>query len=346
LLEEARRIPGVETASLSTRLPLEGGSNYYVQVRGRPTQRMSGPLVESHAVTPEYFRAMGIPLRKGRIPAAADVQHAMELDTRRFEAYEKGIRLSPEQRNAMIYATVINETMARMFWPNEDPIGKMFAGGGGDENGPWKEVVGVVGDVRQRGLTQKPQPEAYDALWTGRGFILVLHTRVAPASVTPEVRRVLARLDSTLALYRPRTMEDVVDDNSRGQRFLSSLVTSFAALAALLAAIGIYGVLSYMVTQRTREIGIRMSLGATRWRVLGDVMREGMVLALAGFAVGVAGALAAGRVMESLLHEVKPRDPGIFVMTAALLAAVTLLACFVPARRASKLDPTLALRFE
>jgi putative ABC transport system permease protein len=346
LLEEARQIPGVNTASLSDRLPLEGGSNYYVQVRGRVTQPMSGPLVETHRVTPEYFRTMGIPLLQGRLQTAADAQRAMEMDALRREAFEKGTRLPPEQRNGMIYPTVINATMARMFWPNEDPVGRMFAGGGGDQNGPWRQVVGVVGDVRQRGLTVKTQPEAYDALYAPRYIYLTLHTSVAPAGIAPAVRKALGRIDPAVALFRERTMEDVVDDNSRGQRFLSSLVGSFAGLAALLAAVGIYGVLSYAVTQRTREIGIRMSLGASRGRVLGDVLRQGMLLAMAGFAVGIAGAFAAGRVMASLLHEVQPRDPAIFATTAALLAAVTLLACYIPARRAARLDPINALRYE
>jgi predicted permease len=307
---------------------------------------MSGPLVETHDVTPEYFRAMGIPLLKGRVFTPADAQHAMEMDTRRREAWEKGTRLPAEQRNMMVYATVINQTMARVFWPNEDPLGQMFAGGGGDQSGPWRQVIGVVGDVRQRGLTQKAQPEAYDPLYAPRRLFLALHTSVPPSSVTPAVRRALARIDSSLALYRARTMDDLVDDNSQGQRFLSSLVGSFAGLAALLAALGIYGVLSYAVTQRTREIGIRMSLGASRARVLGEVLREGMVLASAGFALGIAGAFAAGRLMESLLHELKPRDPAIFAATAALLAVVTLLACYIPARRAARLDPMRALRYE
>jgi len=348
LLAEAWRIPGVVTASLTSTLPLEGGSNYYVQVRGKVSEKMSGPLVESHSVTPEYFKAMGIPLRKGRLPSPADVQRAFEFDMRRDEAYEKtGKDVAPEARRQMVYATVINETMARMFWPGEDPIGRMFTGGGGDdENGPWKEVVGVVGDVRQWGLTQKPQPEAYDSMTGNRFFYLTLNTSMTPESVTPGVRAALKRLDSGLALHRPRTIEDVVDDNSKGQRFLSSLVGVFAGLAALLAGIGIYGVLAYAVTQRTREIGIRMSLGAGRGRVLADVLREGMLLAAGGFAVGIAGSLAAGNVMASLLHEVQPRDPHIFAATAALLGAVALLACYIPARRASKLEPMRALRYE
>jgi predicted lysophospholipase L1 biosynthesis ABC-type transport system permease subunit len=246
----------------------------------------------------------------------------------------------------MVYAVVINETMARYFWPDKDPIGRMFSGGGGDENGPWRQVVGVVGDVRQHGLTEKPHPEAYDSLYAPRRVYLTLHTLVPPSAVSSAARRVLAGIDPSLALYRERTMEDVVDDNSRGQRFLSSLVGAFAALAALLAAIGIYGVLAYAVTQRTREIGIRMSLGASRARVLGDVLRQGMLLALAGFALGLAGAFAAGRAMASLLHEVDPRDPAVFAGTAVFLFLVALLACYIPARRASRLEPMRSLRCE
>ncbi|MBZ5586272.1 MAG: ABC transporter permease, partial [Acidobacteriia bacterium] len=344
LLEEARRIPGVDAASLSNRMPLEGGSNYYATVRGRVTENMSGPLVENHGVTPDYFRAMGIPLLKGRGFTPEDLQHSMELDARRREAYEKGVRYGPDETNAMIYPAVINAAMVRAFWPNENPVGQMFSPG--SNNGPWRQVIGVVADVRQRGLTQKPQPEAYDPLYGSPSLFLVLHTSVAPSSLTSAVRRAVCRIDSSLPLFRVRTIEDVVDDNSRGQRFLSALVGSFAALAALLAAIGIYGVLSYVVTQRTREIGIRISLGASRGRVLAGVLRDGMSLAAIGFAVGIAGAFAAGRIIASLLHEVKPRDPAIFIGTAALLAAVTLLACYIPARRAARLDPMKSLRYE
>jgi ABC-type antimicrobial peptide transport system permease subunit len=164
--------------------------------------------------------------------------------------------------------------------------------------------------------------------------------------VTAEVRRALGQIDSTLPLYSVRSMDEVVGEQAEGQQFLSLLVGSFAALAALLAAIGIYGVLSYAVRQRTREIGIRMSLGASRGRVLGEVLREGMQLAGLGLAVGIAGAFAAGRVLASLLSEVKSGDPVIFVATAGLLAAVALVACYLPARRAAKLDPMTALRYE
>ncbi|MFB3776189.1 MAG: ABC transporter permease [Bryobacteraceae bacterium] len=346
LLEEARMIPGVESASLSDRLPLEGGSNYYVQVRGRPTERFSGPLVESHSVSPDYFRTMDIPVLKGRVLNSADLQLSMELDARRWQAYEANIRLPDAETNQMIYACVINEAMARDFWPDQDPLGQMFSGGGGGSSGPWRRVVGVVANVRQRGLTQPPQPEAYDALYGSPRLFLILHTSVPPEAVTSAARAAVARIDSGVPLFRVRTMDDVVADSARGPRFLSALVGSFAGLGALLAAIGIYGLLSYVVTQRTREIGIRMSLGASRARVLAGIVREGMLLALAGLVLGIGGAFAAGRVMESLLHEVKSRDPAVYAATAALLTLVTLLACCIPARRASRLDPVRALRHE
>jgi ABC-type antimicrobial peptide transport system permease subunit len=234
--------------------------------------------------------------------------------------------------------------MARFFWPNHDPLGKMFSPG--RNNGPWKQVIGVVNDVRQWGLTQKAIPEAYDPFDGGSRQFLVLHTSLPVSSVTAEVRRVLGQIDSSLPLYSVRSMDEVAAGQAQGQQFLSLLVGTFAGLAALLAAIGIYGVVSYLVTQRTREIGIRMSLGAGRARVLGEVIRNGMRLALLGLVAGIAGSFAVGRILASLLHEVKPGDPIIFIATAGLLAAVALIACYLPARRAARLDPMIALRYE
>jgi putative ABC transport system permease protein len=343
LLEQSRRIGGVDSAAFGDHLPLEGGSNYYIKLRGQ-TGEMSNQLVERHSVSPEYFRALGVRLLQGRVFTPADIESALALDIRFRQLYEGDTRPPADLTNKIVSPCVINESMARFFWPDQSPLGKMFSQG--SDNGPWKQVVGVVSDVRQWSLTQKTVPEAYDPFDGGSRQFLVLHTSAPPSSVTAQVRRVLAQIDPALPLYSVRTMDEVVAGQAQGQQFLSLLVGSFAGLAALLAAIGIYGVLSYLVTQRTREIGIRMSLGASRGRVLGEVLREGMRLALLGLAAGTAGAFAVGRVLASLLHEVKPGDPVIFLATAGLLAAVALIACYLPARRAARLDPMTALRYE
>jgi predicted permease len=347
LLDRARQIPGVDATALSDRMPLEGGSNYYITVRGRVARAMSGDLVESHGVSPDYFRAMGIRLLKGRLFTPADVARVLETDARArplYDFYRKGIRPPAAQTNAIVYPVVINEAMLRAFWPNEDPVGQMFSQGSPD--GPWRQVIGVVSDVRQWGLTHKPVPGAHDVFTSSSRFFLVLHATVPPSSLTAEVRRRLRGLDAALPLFSVRTMDDVIADNSENQRFLSLLIGSFAAIAALLAAIGIYGVLSYAVTQRTREIGIRMALGASRGRVLGEVLGHGGRLAGIGFAAGIAGAIAAGRVQASLLHEVKPGDPAVLAGTTILVLAVALVACYLPARRAARLDPMRALPYD
>ena len=250
----------------------------------------------------------------------------------------------PEVTEDMIYPCVINASMAKFFWPNESPVGKMFSQG--SDHGPWRQVIGVVGDVPEWNLTAKTIPEAYDPFTARSRLFLVVHTALPVSGVTAQARSALAKVDNTLPLYNVRTIDEVVAGQAQGQQFLSALVGSFAALAALLAAIGIYGVLSYLVTQRTREIGIRMSLGASRYRVLGGMLREGMTLALAGVILGAAGAAASGKILASLLPEVKPGDPLVYAVTALLLAAVALVACYVPAWRAARLDPMKALRYE
>ena len=344
LLEKVQHIPGVESAAFSTRMPLEGGSNGYISLRGQPFKPMSGPLVENHAVSPDYFKAMGIPVLKGRVFNQEDVNNALELDKRIDAINKAGGKLSPEEKNAITIPTVVNQAMVRQFWPTEDPIGKMFTRG--DKDGPWYQVIGVTGDVKQWGITHASVPEAYDAFDGSQYLYVIVHTSTPSLDVTSEVRQALAQVDPGLPLFGVRTMDQVTAEHASGEQFLALLVGLFSGLALVLAAVGIYGVLSYLVTQRTREIGIRMSLGASRANVLTLVLRHGMRLAGLGFALGLVGALAAGRLLSGLLHEVHPSDPATIVLTAFSLAAVAMAACYVPARRAARVDPMIALRHE
>jgi putative ABC transport system permease protein len=347
LLEKLRHAPGVESVAISNRMPLEGGSNGYIALRGVPTPPMSGPLVESHAVTPGYLKVMGIPLIQGRDFNEQDVQTELNNDIRLLDASKTSTKLSDDVLNGMVYPVLVNQTMAKSFWKDQNPIGKMFlSGGGSHQRGPWKQVVGVVGDVKQWGLFQPPQPEAYDVDDGDLGFFVVAHASAAGLDLTSEVRHALGEIDSSVPLYQVRTMDEVISENASGQEFLTALVGLFSGLALLLAAIGIYGVLSYLVTQRTREIGIRMSLGAQHSDVVGLVLGRGMRLAAIGFAVGLVAAVAAGRLLTGLLHEVRPTDPVTIAATLAALAAVALLACYLPARRAARVEPVIALRHE
>jgi predicted permease len=343
LLVKLRNIPGIDHVALSDHLPMEGGNNSYVTLRGEPSAAMSGPLVENHAISPGYFRAMGISLIAGRDFTNEDVIAALALDKRQHEASEKHIELPADETNAMVYPVVINQAMAKYFWPNQNPLGRMFSFS--EKNGPWRQVVGVVADVKQY-LTLPTSPEAYEVL-DGRAWLMIVaHTPSATYGVAQEVRRALAEVDAGLPLFQVRTMNEVVAEQAGEQRFLAELLAVFAALAVVLAAVGIYGVLSYLVSQRSREIGIRMSLGATPAGVLAMTLKQGMRLAVIGFGLGLLGAFAAARIVASVLHEVRPHDPVILVLAPVILAVVVVAACYLPAQRASKVDPMEALRQE
>ncbi len=341
LLQRVRGLPGVLTAAMTDHLPLNGGTNGTITLYGKPTNTdNSSEWVEVHGITPGYFETMGIPLIAGRKLTEEDTDRALALDTALSQ------HSTPSETRNAIYPADIDRAMARMFWPGQNPIGQRFSYGG--DAGPWMEVVGVVGDTRQWGLSVPPRPEEYQPFDGNSygGTILVLHTALPPQSLVAGVRQQVAALDPDLPLFAIRTMELLVAEHTASARTESLLVGLFGGIAALLAAVGIYGVMAYLVAQRTHEIGIRMALGAHRGDVLRLVVGRGLKLTLIGVAIGNACALGLTRFLASLLYEVKPTDQVTFITVSLILTTVALLACYLPARRATKVDPMMALRYE
>ena len=325
LQERLQALPGVESVSFTSKLPLEGGSNGVIVVEGQapPKDMWSSPLVEWSTVMPGYFHTARIPLLRGRDFSA----HDNNQDAPRV--------------------AIINRTMAEKFWPHRDPIGKHFAHN--DPHPKWITVVGVVGDVLQYGLDQTAAaPEAYFPEYQDQNSYLAVLVRTSgkPLDELPAVRRAVHELDSQLPVANPRELEEVVSGSSSQQRFMALLLGLFAGLALVLAAVGIYGVIAYSVAQRTHELGIRIALGAARLDLLRMVLGEGLRMALAGVVVGLAGAWGLTRFIASLLYGVRPSDPLTFAAVPLVLIAVALLACYIPARRATKVDPMVALRYE
>jgi len=324
LVERVQTLPGVESAAVANYLPLSGhwGSVGFT-IEGRPALAAGDYLVANVCtVNPSYFGAMKIPVIDGRGFSAADRLKARPVVT-------------------------INRTMARRFWPNENPIGKRLNLGTA-ETPEFCEIIGVVGDVKHFGPDAESRPQIYishlqsPAKWMS----LIVRTARNPLSLVAEARAQLRAIDPAQPVYDIQTLDTLVSQSIAPRRFAMLLLATFAMVALLLGAIGIYGVISYGVSKRTHEIGIRMALGARRHDVLGLVVRRGMKLALIGVGAGLAGALAASRVLQSLLFEVQPFDPLVFLLVTLTLTAVALLACWLPARRASKVDPMEALRHE
>ena len=327
LVQRVGSIAGVRSAAVTTNLPLyRQGNSITVRIEGRPEPPPGQEqVVVTRIISPGYFETMTIPLLSGRNLNDQDIATS---------------------RNA---SAVISETMARRFWPNEDPIGKRFAAGRVTSDEDWINVVGVVKDVRQFELTADPRPQMYLS-YRQAGFFaprdLVVKTDVEPTSMAAIVRKAVWEIDKDQPVSDIRTMEEILADSIARQRFSMLLLAIFAGVALILAAVGIYGVMSYSVAQRTHEIGIRMALGAQTGAVLKLAVGYGMKLVLIGILVGLIAAFALTRLMSTLLFGVTATDPTTFTLISLLLVGVAALASYIPARRATKVDPMIALRYE
>jgi predicted permease len=320
-------IPGVEAAAIVSTLPLSGDFDrrgFHIQDRHLPIQS-EAPSVDGYFVSPDYFRVMGIPLRGGRLFTESDADVADSTPV-----------------------AVISESTAKQMWPGEDPLGKRIQLGGREEDKPWATIVGIVGDVRQYGLDSGPTPDAY-LLYTQAAFsypTLVIRSRLAPATIEQAVEAQIESIDKDVPVYGQAAMEEIIGASVAQRRFVTTLVGGFGALALLLAGIGIYGVMSYNVAQRTSEIGVRRALGAQSSDVLRLVLGQGAQLTLAGVGCGLAGAFIITRLMAGLLYAVSATDLSTFVVVSLLLSCVAALASYLPARRATRVDPMVALRCE
>jgi putative ABC transport system permease protein len=321
LLERVQTIPGVQSATIARNRPFGGGFSRSVFIEGQePPPGGRGVLVQTNVIGPGFFETLGVPLLKGRDFNDAD-------------------------REGAPLVVIINETMANRFWPNQDAIGKRFKFFG-DPN--YREVAAIAADSKVNSLTEERRPYAYIPLLQEYSpqFTLELRTLGDPTNMVAALRSEVQAIDPNLSVLNVETLKDRVSQSLQGERSQASLLGAAGLLALLLASIGLYGVMAYSVAQRTREIGIRMALGASRTDVLGLVLKQGVTLVSTGVVIGLAFAFAVTRVLASSLFGVAAADPLTFAGTSALLIAVALLATYFPARRAMKVDPMIALRYE
>jgi predicted permease len=327
LEERVRAVPGVRAVGAIPDLPIaDGQSDWSVVFDGRVVKTIAeSPSLTPEQVTPGVFRALGIALRRGRAFTDADREGAAPV-------------------------AIVNEAAARKIWPGQDPVGhtiRLFS-----DEATWATVVGVVGDVRSRGLLEPPPPTMYfphaqavrTALYAPLSMTLVVRTAGDPPAVAGAVRAAVRALEPSAPVTRVQAMTDVVAESIAGRRFTTRLLAGFAALALALAGIGIYGLMSYDVSQRTYEIGVRRALGAQASQILALTMSRGGRLAAGGLVGGVAGALAASRLLRAVLVDVRPADPVTLAGVALVLGAVAAVASWVPARRAGRVSPVEAIR--
>jgi predicted permease len=334
VLQKVSAVPGVQSVSGINHLPLAGDEwGFPFHIEGRPSERPGEELVATYRVVyPGYFRTMRIPILRGR-----DVTDADNLHT-------PGV-------------VVINDYLARRYWPGEDAIGKRITLDDPAKNPSWLTVVGVVKNTARSSWVSPPEEEVFLPYLQNRAYLdapsppfayltLVVRTSGGPAVLAPDIRGAIHALDKNIPLSEIQTMDHVVDEATGQSRFYLVLLGSFATVALLLAGVGIYGVMSYSVSRRTHEIGVRMALGAQGRDVLKLVVFQGIIQALVGVAVGLAGALALSRLMAGLLYGTRPTDPATFAAVVLVLGGVAVAASYVPARRATKVDPIVALRYE
>jgi putative ABC transport system permease protein len=329
LVEKLQALPGVGAAGATASIPLRGNMMIStIQIEGQPPGDFGAakvPTASINAVTPAYFAALRVPLVEGRFLDDRDGADAPN-------------------------SVVVNEAFVRRFFEHEDPIGKRFnAGMGPVTRGPqlWT-IVGVIGDTKQQGLASEVLPEATASAlqWPRFMMTLALRTSVEPVSLVSAVRQQVSDLDKNLPVYAVQTMDDVLSAEVASQRFNAGALAGFAGLAVLLAGVGIYGVMAYAVSQRTREMGVRIALGAETGNVLRMILGQGLRLAVMGIGLGLAASFGMTRLMSGLLFGVKPSDPETFVLVTAGLLVVALAACWIPAWRATRVDPVIALRYE
>jgi len=327
VLRRVRTLPGVEEVALgdSTSVPMDHRqrdlTNFPLILEGRGIQGNQTPLVNGSLVTPEYFHLMGMTLMRGH--------QFNDLDNDK----------TPQ-------VAVINEAMAQTYWPNEDPVGKHVKLSASESS--WTTIIGIVGNAQTESLEQATPPQLYASLYqrNEKHLAIFLRGNLDPAVILAEVREQVQAVNPEIPVFRAETLNEAVSGSLSVRRFSMELVALFALTALLLAGLGIYGVISYMVSERTREIGIRLALGASRKNILHAVLRQGLGLALTGAAIGLACALIVSRFMAGLLYGVRPTDPPTFIAVTIVLTVVAFAACYFPARRAIHIDPMAALRYE
>lgn len=322
ILRRGQSLPGVKEIAIGSQesIPLNHDKNPTAfLLEGKDTRSDLPHQVQSSSVTPEYFHLLGIPLLRGRLFTDWDIDSAPKV-------------------------ILVNEAFARTWWPGEDPLGKRLKVG--RDATEWTTVIGVVTDARTESLEDASTPQIYQSSWqtTDKELAIFLRGHIDPASLPEQTRDTVQSVDQTLPVFGATTLPDVVSSSLAQRRFSMALVLLFALTALLLAGIGVYGTISYIVSERTRDIGIRIALGAQRTTILHMVLSQGLSLILAGAATGLIGAFIASHLMAGLLYGVSPNDPLTFISLTAILIVVALVACYIPARRAMRVDPIDALR--